>query len=61
MKKIKIKLKKFSQLIREIINTIAMIIVIFKHIKQIMYVLQIQIIETMCKREIMSIVENSQK
>ena len=61
MKKIKIKLKKFSQPIREIINTIAMIIVIFKHIKQIMYVLQIQIIETMCKREIMSIVENSQK
>ena len=39
MKKIKIKLKKFSQPIREIINTIAMIIVIFKHIKQIMYVL----------------------
>ena len=61
MKKIRIKLRKFLRPIWEILNTIAMIIVIFKHIKLIMYVLYIQRIETMGKREIMSIVENSQK
>ena len=61
MKKIRIKLKKFLRPIWKILNTIAMIIVIFKHIKLIMYVLYIQRIETMGKREIMSIVENSQK
>jgi len=61
MKKIRIKLKKFSQPIWEIHNTIAMEIVIYKHIKQIMYVLYSQWIETMRKREIKSIVENSQK
>ena len=61
MKKIRIKLKKFSQPIWEILNTIAMETVIYKHIKQIMYVLYSQRIETMCKMEIMSIVKNSQK